>query len=61
MSELFSCVNCESIVALDKHGRCSTCGSDAVYRRALQHLGLIAKLYAEYDEIEELEALWRRE
>lgn len=24
------CVNCNSPEVLDKHGRCSTCGSDAV-------------------------------
>jgi hypothetical protein len=24
------CINCNSCINLDKHGRCPTCGSDAV-------------------------------
>lgn len=56
---LFFCVNCESVVELDKHGRCSVCGSDAVVRRSLQHLALVARLYPEIDpQVAELEALF---
>lgn len=65
MTEYWTCVNCNAIVTLDKHGRCSVCGSDAVVRRSLEHLALIAKLWPEWeDEIEEqsgvaaLERLW---
>ncbi len=30
MNEFFFCMNCHVIAELDKHGRCGTCGSDAV-------------------------------
>ncbi len=60
MSELWLCVNCNSIVTLDKHGRCSICGSDAVVRRSMEHLALVARLWPEEDAtITELETLWR--
>ncbi len=60
MSELWHCVNCNSIVTLDKHGRCSICGSDAVVRRSMEHLALVARLWPEEDAtITELETLWR--
>jgi hypothetical protein len=29
-NELFHCANCDSTLALDPHGRCAKCGSDAV-------------------------------
>lgn len=58
-NDLWFCANCESIVTLDKHGRCSVCGSDAVLRRALQHIELVARLWPDKDlEIAELEALF---
>jgi hypothetical protein len=59
MNDLWMCCNCDSIVTLDKHGRCSVCGSDAVVRRALEHLALVARLWPEQDPmIAELEALF---
>ncbi len=30
MNDLFFCANCESLMNLDRHLRCSVCGSDAV-------------------------------
>ncbi len=32
MNKNWICVSCLSQIALDVHGRCSTCGSDAVER-----------------------------
>lgn len=60
-SEPWFCVNCNSIVLLDVHGRCSICDSDAVLRRALQHIALVQRLYPEPDDqVIELEKLWLR-
>lgn len=60
-SELFTCCNCNSLTTLDSHGRCTTCGSDAVVRRSLQHLALLARLWPEEHvaAIMELEKIWR--
>jgi hypothetical protein len=61
MTDFWLCVNCEAIVQLDQHGRCSVCNSDAVVRRALGHLALVARLWPEeLKQIEELEQLWRK-
>lgn len=63
MNDLWRCLGCEGVVTLDKHGRCSTCQSDAVVRRALEHLALLTRLwpvYTEVEEMEELENLWRK-
>ena len=30
MTEFFFCLNCRVTAELDQHGRCGTCGSDAV-------------------------------
>jgi uncharacterized paraquat-inducible protein A len=57
---LFLCLDCDAIVNLTKHGRCEVCGSDGVVRRSIQHVALIARLYPEYSEIEELEELWKK-
>ena len=35
MNKNWICVSCLSQIALDVHGRCSTCGSDAVERITL--------------------------
>lgn len=61
-NNLFHCVNCEAIVNLDTHGRCSICGSDSVVRRSLEHLALVARLWPEepIEQLTELETLWRR-
>jgi hypothetical protein len=34
MAKQWFCVSCVSQIELDTHGRCSTCGSDAVERMA---------------------------
>ena len=61
MKSYWSCMNCESIVALDVHGRCESCQSDAVYQRTLQHIGLVARLYPEQDpQVVELERLFKQ-
>lgn len=56
--DLWLCLNCDSVVLLDVHGRCSDCGSDAVLRRALQHLALVQRLWPEPDEVAELERMY---
>jgi uncharacterized paraquat-inducible protein A len=57
MTDLWMCQNCGAIVELDKHGRCSVCGSDAVVRRTAQHQTLLARLWPE-ETLAELEELW---
>jgi len=59
-ADLWACCNCDCIVTLSKHGRCSVCSSDAVVRRVLEHLALLARLWPTYDEVAELEQLWRK-
>jgi hypothetical protein len=62
MIDLWRCVNCDSIVNLDRHGRCSVCQSDAVLRRSLEHLALLTRLWPqiEAEEVMELERLYKR-
>lgn len=58
---LFLCMDCNAISELTKHGRCGVCGSDAVIRRTMQHLALIARLYPEIDPcVAELEKLFEK-
>lgn len=45
--DFWRCCNCESIVTLDTHGRCSHCNSDAVVRRLAEHLVLLTRLWPE--------------
>ena len=52
--DLWICIDSDTIVTLDVHGRCSICGSDAVVRRSFQHLTLLAKLYPEAEQVEVL-------
>lgn len=45
MTDLWLCLNCDSITGLDRHGRCAVCGSDAVVRRTEQRAALMARLW----------------
>ena len=55
-SDLWFCLDCTSIVELNKHGYCSVCGSNAVDIASRDK----ALLRAKQTEIEQLEALWRK-
>jgi hypothetical protein len=59
--DLWICIDSDTIVTLDVHGRCSVCGSNAVVRRSFQHLTLLAKLYPEAEQVEVLEKLWLKD
>lgn len=50
MNDLWMCCNCESIVALDVHGRCAACGSEAVVRRAVNKVRVLRWLRFEPDK-----------
>jgi len=41
MKKQWFCVSCVSEIELDTHGRCSTCGSDAVERIAQRAMVMI--------------------
>ena len=59
--DLIFCVNCESSALLNVHGYCERCGSDAVVRRTLTHMSLVARLYPEQDpQVVELERLFKQ-
>ena len=59
MNDLHYCLDCQSVVDLDRHGRCNVCCSDAVLRRSLQHLALLSSLYRLDDsDVATLEKLW---
>lgn len=62
MNDYWLCVNCDSIVYLNRHGRCSSCGSDSVVRRSLEHLQLISRLWPEEqdEQLAQLEGLWQK-
>ena len=56
MDATYFCVNCNSVMNLDKHGRCSRCSSDAVdvaVRPAVSAQGL-ASAYLTVEDLEKL-------
>jgi hypothetical protein len=54
---LWFCLNCTSVINLDIHGRCPTCGSDAVDIAVRPRVTTDA-LNATYEQLE-LEKIWR--
>jgi hypothetical protein len=50
------CINCSSVIELDRHGRCEVCGSDSVdvaVRPAVSALGL-ASAYLTVADLERM-------
>ena len=59
MHELWFCLNCEAVMNLDKHLRCSVCGSDAV-DLAVRPTATIFGIASAFLDVKELEELYKR-
>jgi Zn finger protein HypA/HybF involved in hydrogenase expression len=59
MPEVYYCLNCEAVMNLDKHLRCSVCGSDSV-DLAVRPAATIHGIATAFLTTEELEGLYER-